>query len=126
MPNRLLADLERTTDSACLGEPVAHAERTLDRAAFHDDASFEALLRELAAGGVAPAVVLPQTSEVIAGKYRVEERLGQGGMGVVFRATHLISGKQVALKWMLSACSDARARSRFVREARAAARIDHR
>jgi serine/threonine protein kinase len=71
------------------------------------------------------ATSLPQPGDVIAGKYRVQELLGHGGMGAVFGAIHLVSGKHVALKWMLRSSSRERERSRFVREARVAARVDH-
>jgi serine/threonine protein kinase len=46
-------------------------------------------------------------------------------MGVVFRATHLVSQKAVALKWMLRSTTDATAHRRLLREALAAGRIDH-
>jgi serine/threonine protein kinase len=88
------------------------------------DSSFDELLRGVASVGESLSL-LPKTGEVIAGKYRIEELLGRGGMGAVFRAKHLISDKQVAIKWMLRSSSDEHARRRFVREARAAARIDH-
>jgi serine/threonine protein kinase len=68
---------------------------------------------------------IPAPGDVISGKYRIEECLGRGGMGMVFRATHLLSEKRVALKWMLRPTSDAQTTGRFVREARAAARVDH-
>ena len=68
---------------------------------------------------------LPETGQIIGAKYRIEDKLGKGGMGAVFRATHVVSGKSVALKWMLRPTSDQRALSRFTREARAAGRIDH-
>lgn len=71
------------------------------------------------------AAGLPQPGDVLGKKYRVEECLGKGGMGMVFRATHLLSEKQVALKWMLRPMSEAQASGRFMREARAAGRIDH-
>lgn len=68
---------------------------------------------------------LPLRGEVIDGKYRIEELLGRGGMGAVFRATHVVSEKPVAIKWLLRAVSDDQARRRFAREARAVGRIDH-
>ena len=46
-------------------------------------------------------------------------------MGSVFRATHVVSRQAVAIKWMLRAPSEHHASRRFVREARAVARIDH-
>jgi serine/threonine protein kinase len=46
-------------------------------------------------------------------------------MGAVFRATHVVSGKPIAIKWMLHTSADDQARRRFVREAKAVGRIDH-
>ena len=39
--------------------------------------------------------------QVLAGKYRMERVLGQGGMGAVVAATHLQLGERVALKFLL-------------------------
>jgi serine/threonine-protein kinase len=62
--------------------------------------------------------------DLIAGKYRVERVLGDGGMGVVVAARHLELGERVALKFLLpEAAQNPEARLRFVREARAAVRI---
>jgi serine/threonine protein kinase len=68
---------------------------------------------------------LPRLGQVIGEKYRIDARLGRGGMGVVFRATHLVSRKAVALKWMLRSTTDGPAHRRLLREALAAGRIDH-
>src|SRR6478735_7849072 len=62
--------------------------------------------------------------EVLAGKYRIERVLGQGGMGIVVAATHLQLGERVALKFLLpQALSNPLAVERFAREARAAVKI---
>jgi eukaryotic-like serine/threonine-protein kinase len=68
---------------------------------------------------------LPQAGSLIAGKYRLEAQLGEGGMGAVFRARHELMDKSVALKWLKPNLGDGRAEERFVQEARAAARIRH-
>ncbi|HLK35958.1 MAG TPA: serine/threonine-protein kinase [Polyangiaceae bacterium] len=61
---------------------------------------------------------------VLAGKYRVERLLGEGGMGWVVVATHLQLEQRVALKFMrASAAANSEGVVRFLREARAAARI---
>jgi ABC-type transport system substrate-binding protein/DNA-binding beta-propeller fold protein YncE len=60
------------------------------------------------------------------GPYRIEELLGRGGMGVVYRATDLRLGRPVALKLLSPELSgDARFRARFERESHLAASIDH-
>lgn len=72
------------------------------------------------------STTLPEPGALVAEKYRIEESLGQGGMGAVFAATHAVTGKRVALKWMLPEfATDAQSSARFLREAQAAARIDH-
>ncbi|MGH7269391.1 MAG: serine/threonine-protein kinase, partial [Polyangiaceae bacterium] len=71
----------------------------------------------------APPSTMPfARGTVLAGKYRVEKLLGEGGMGWVVVATHLQLEQRVALKFMRSA-DDSEAVTRFLREARAAARI---
>src|SRR5882724_8839185 len=63
---------------------------------------------------------------VLGGRYRLLERLGQGGMGTVYRATHTLMDKPVAVKILRAELSsDAEAVARFHREARSASRLDH-
>jgi serine/threonine-protein kinase len=60
------------------------------------------------------------------GAYRLEERLGEGGMGVVFRAVREPEGEEVALKVLRAELSaDETFRRRFVHEARAAGEVRH-
>ncbi|MDT4953175.1 MAG: eukaryotic-like serine/threonine-protein kinase [Acidobacteriota bacterium] len=59
-------------------------------------------------------------------KYRLDERLGTGGMGTVYRATHLLIDRPVAIKLLNPRyVEDEAAQVRFRREARAAGRIQH-
>ncbi|MFY9558288.1 MAG: protein kinase [Blastocatellia bacterium] len=59
-------------------------------------------------------------------KYRLEERIGEGGMGTVYRATHIQMENTVAVKVLdPHLASDDTALERFRREARAAAHIRH-
>jgi WD40 repeat protein/serine/threonine protein kinase len=59
------------------------------------------------------------------GPYHVLAELGRGGMGIVLRAYDPELGRTVALKVLPPQCADAGARARFVREAQAAAAINH-
>src|SRR5512138_1465990 len=62
--------------------------------------------------------------DLLAGKFRVQKVLGQGGMGVVVAAMHEQLGKRVALKFMLpAALANATAVQRFLREARSAVQL---
>ncbi len=59
-------------------------------------------------------------------RYRVLECVGQGGMGVVWKARHLLMNRTVALKVIRPALlRSASAAARFRREVEAAARLDH-
>ena len=67
---------------------------------------------------------LVKVGEVLVDKYRVEQVLGAGGMGLVVAATHIVLDEKVAIKLMLpEAARQSHAAPRFVREARAAAKI---
>src|SRR5688572_18640278 len=57
--------------------------------------------------------------------YRILDKLGEGGMGVVYVAEDQRLGRRVALKLLSAGTNDPNARSRLIREARVAAGISH-
>jgi Protein kinase domain len=75
--------------------------------------------------GAADGSVVSLTAGSRIAGYRLEERIGQGGMAVVFRAHDERLGRTVALKILAPALAgDAEFQRRFISESRAAARID--
>ncbi len=62
------------------------------------------------------------------GRYQILERVGRGGMGVLYRAHDPVLDREVAVKVMLTDFSDdaEQMRPRFYREAKAAAKLQHR
>jgi serine/threonine-protein kinase len=64
--------------------------------------------------------------EMLAGRYRLKGLLGSGGMGDVFAAESLVLQREVALKVLRSEhAREKRSVARFLREARAAAKVSH-
>jgi response regulator RpfG family c-di-GMP phosphodiesterase len=67
-----------------------------------------------------------KTSGLVLGNYRVLERLGAGGMGVVFKAEHLLLRRMVALKVLPNPFEDdLQLLPRFLSEIRSVARLQH-
>ena len=68
--------------------------------------------------GLGPGAVLRQ-------RYRLNSEIGRGGMGVVYRATDLELRREVAVKVLPGSATAPEARERLLREARAAAALNH-
>ena len=66
--------------------------------------------------------------KLILGRYKVLERVGRGAMGVIYRGMDPVLDREVAIKVMSSdfAADGEESRKRFFREARAAAKLQHR
>ncbi len=70
--------------------------------------------------------MLPKVGTTVGEKYALEAVIGRGGMGAVYRAKNLLTGRRVALKWILPTLNGAdEMRARLFREARAMGRIEH-
>lgn len=73
-----------------------------------------------------PAMADPLLGRVVDGRYRVDARLGRGGMGTVYRAQQMVVNRPVALKVLHGHnASDEREVARFRQEARAVATLRH-
>lgn len=94
--------------------PESVREPARSRAASRQHVRPEPVVGELAPG------------MVLAGRYVIEGRLGEGGMGGVYAARHVDLGKQFALKTLRPGPGDLReARRRFLDEAKIASQISH-
>jgi serine/threonine-protein kinase len=68
----------------------------------------------------------PLIGTVVGDRYRIVERIGEGGMAVVYRGEHQLLKKRVAIKVLLPEIAvDVEMAARFEHEAIAAARLDH-
>ncbi|MBD0325912.1 MAG: protein kinase [Pyrinomonadaceae bacterium] len=77
-------------------------------------------------GTVLEKVDDPLVGQTLADKYRIEELINEGGMGTVYRSTHVLMEKTVAIKVLHPAlAADDKIVARFSREAKAASRISH-
>jgi eukaryotic-like serine/threonine-protein kinase len=105
-------------DTACGADDLLRAE--VERLLAQDDGSMKS---------PAAAVLAQTTPELAAGDllshYRVEVKVGQGGMGAVYRAYDTRLRRQVALKILPPDFADPGNKQRLMREARAASALNH-
>ncbi len=66
---------------------------------------------------------IARVGDVVAGKFRIERVLGEGGMGVVVAARHMQLDERVALKFLRPSMSSPEMVARFAQEARAAVKL---
>lgn len=103
-----------------MAERFPEAELVLDDELVFDDAPRRSMLRR---AEDRPEQIV-QEGEVLAGKYRVERVPGRSGLGVVVQVRHMELAQEVTLKFLVpDACAYPEFVQRFVREARAAVKI---
>src|SRR5687767_2068019 len=68
---------------------------------------------------------VPSLGTILRDRYRLDSELGRGGMGTVYRATDLELQREVAVKILSATTHTSDGRERLIREARAAAALNH-
>src|SRR5262249_231248 len=101
----------------------------------NDETEDESLLRAIASAPAVPipphlaTYVMPEPGTVVDGAFRIETRLGAGGMGVVYAARDLKLDREVALKLVRLDRGPSQLGNKvfevFEREALATARLNH-
>jgi len=67
-----------------------------------------------------------ESGKIVAGKYRLNQLLGTGGMAEVWSATNTFTEKQIAIKFMnAQVAKTPEAAARFLKEAKVSARVNH-
>jgi tRNA A-37 threonylcarbamoyl transferase component Bud32 len=104
----------------------AHSHSSTFSRADSSSLDFRAGARRMDSGDAKEVDPLIAASQVIAGTYALLERIGKGGMGVVYKARHEKLDRIVAIKMIQSGeLADEEEIRRFKTEAQAAARFDH-
>jgi uncharacterized RDD family membrane protein YckC len=123
---RYLAALrERDATLAADVESLLDEHRLLDAEGFLREAPVN--VPTVTTGASSPSTAQPsgELAGASLGPYRIVRTLGRGGMGVVYEADEIDSGRRVALKVLKERLNDPRERERFHREGRLAASLNH-
>jgi hypothetical protein len=125
LPAWAFTNERRALDGGASGAPGA-AAAPLDESHAHDARLFPVMANE-AGRAVRPAIAaaLAEPTGPVPG-YEIIERLGKGAIGIVYRATELATGRQVALKVLYPVfMQNATLVEQFRQESRVAASIEH-
>ena len=114
----------RFLDEACGTDETMRREVESLLSSFDGAGSFMAkpIVGETPGSAIPRVTVMPGFQ---LGTYRIEERLGEGGMGIVYRALDTKLNRPAAVKFLSADLADTSARRRFQREAQTASSLNH-
>ncbi len=117
-----LDSVEAQVRIVCVGE--ASESAALDAVGF-DKAVADLLVQQGTLTRFQADQMLAGRRRLMLGQYRILDQIGQGGMGQVFKAEHVMMGREVAVKVLPRAQSTPETEAAFQREIRMLARLDH-
>lgn len=123
IPTRLVPAGPRRISTTALSSPSGGAAAPAGRAAAAERRDDPAAPQGARPGYVRSSTVVQ--SELIAGRYRIVQRIGQGGMGKVYKVTHANLSRTFALKIISEPADTVDTRDLFYREARFASAMSH-
>jgi serine/threonine protein kinase len=117
---------EQTVIASAQDLDVAEIRRQVEERRAREAALAEGMPPLGVASGPLPPSDDPLVGRVLSGRYRLRRRIGEGGMGVVYQADHMLLQKTVAIKILHPRLlTNEESVSRFDREVRAASRFAH-
>ena len=123
LENRLLKSRHEATPEVAVQSRTGEEERASERALECTECGRLRAAPATACDHCAGALRAAAVPLMLAGKFRLDQRIGSGGMGVVYRATDIALGRQVAVKTLPRTSPEHVTRLR--REARVAASVSH-
>jgi serine/threonine protein kinase/Tol biopolymer transport system component len=119
-----LPEAQHATFLANLSASVRPQVESLLRAHFRAGNFLERETSPQSSGDGSHSAIAIEPNTII-GTYRVERTIGQGGMGVVYRALDTKLNRPVAIKFLFDNLADPASRRRFQREAQMASSLNH-
>ncbi len=119
------SQISRMEQNQRIPDQATLSARFIPALEMEQEPEWVARLLELAAQARAAAALEGLAERPLQGRYQLEEEIGQGGMGVVYRANDTVLNREVAIKVLSDTGMGEEGRERLWREAQAAAKLNH-